>query len=219
MRVVEDEFLSQTLALRSGRLERGGENGVRFGDFAFLYFRTERVDDEVFELQRSGFYFVETLVLCRKELEGGTIAPEELGVLTGGPAREYVDEAKGMWSLFSDFRFLRDPNLRERGGRVYSRWIENDFRGRADEVFVVSEEGRLAGFLLAFFKDGKGVVDLVGVSPSFRLPLRCERRSTSVRASAYAGIFLELGDQFGDRFDVIIRNGQNLPMKLRRQRY
>jgi ribosomal protein S18 acetylase RimI-like enzyme len=68
-------------------------------------------------------------------------------------------------------RFLSDPLIPEEHAR-YSRreWVRNAFKGRAEAIYVVEDEGHTVGFLLLkprTLANGErvGVIDLIAVAP------------------------------------------------------
>jgi len=67
-------------------------------------------------------------------------------------------------------RYFRDRRIpREDAIRLYVAWIRNSlFHGYADKAFLILRDGRMAGIVTLKIKDGTGMIDLIGVLPSFQ---------------------------------------------------
>jgi len=91
------------------------------------------------------------------------------------PAKEMeAEELAHLGSrIFQVDRFHGDPNLpSSKSDELYSKWVSNSVRGLADAVLVARDGDRIAGFITCkvdrVAPDCKvGIVDLVGVDPSF----------------------------------------------------
>ena len=75
--------------------------------------------------------------------------------------------------IFQVDRFHGDENLpRSKSDELYSKWVGNSVRGKADRVLVARDNDRIAGFITCKLEriapsDNIGIIDLVGVNPSF----------------------------------------------------
>lgn len=76
-------------------------------------------------------------------------------------------------NTFKHSHLYHNPNLKEVDvDNLYSSWVTNDCKGRADMVFVVEEEGKAVGFIACKIKDTnnkkEGWIDLIAVSKNTR---------------------------------------------------
>ena len=109
-------------------------------------------DPRVPHLKALGFRKVEVLVTFSGRGKGaaGTIA-----------ANDDLDGCLALASCFTHDRFHADPLIpNELADELKRRWIENSFKGRADSIFVIRDNG-VAGVCICL----PGVIDLIVVRP------------------------------------------------------
>lgn len=80
------------------------------------------------------------------------------------PPQDLLGLAEVLGETSRYFKDLRIP--RENGLKVYQNWLHNSlYNGYANDVVLAMKSGSLAGIHTLKWKNGKGIVDLIGVQP------------------------------------------------------
>lgn len=125
-------------------------------------------------LEHLGAVLTDILLTFRFDL-GDQIPVPHFSKMSVSPAKEMEARELGLLGskIFQVDRFHGDPNLpRWKSDELYSKWVSNSVHGLADVVLVARVNDRIAGFITCkidlIAQDLKvGIVDLVGVEPSF----------------------------------------------------
>jgi ribosomal protein S18 acetylase RimI-like enzyme len=148
--------------LIAGALELLRESGVSLVS-------CRRPDTDVAELaalKDAGFREVERLKTLSRRLVDAVETPEGVSLAT-------LDDAEACAAVaheaFLYDRFHADPDVDNGAAdRLKAQWALNSVRGRADAVFVVRDNGKVAGFNACMRASDAAVIDLICVAASYR---------------------------------------------------
>jgi ribosomal protein S18 acetylase RimI-like enzyme len=126
-------------------------------------------------LCRAGFRFISirsTYALpSGKDVEEPALPSAFRTVSLAQGIRASDEDIRGMAATIgAASRYFNDPRIQpEEAMRLYTAWIRNSlFRGYANEAIAVLHEDRMVGIATLKVKEGTGIIDILGVSPSFQ---------------------------------------------------
>jgi ribosomal protein S18 acetylase RimI-like enzyme len=175
-----DPFDSENFGLKMGRVAAGfGVESASLGalealvnaadeaDYDHLTVRLPSEDPALIRrFQRVGFFVVDAHSTLKKKVEAVETAPPSIESATPedlAAVQELGAEA------FALSRYAWDPLMSLEGRRrTMERWIENDFRTRAEFVLVArGETGSMDGFIAVLLNRAErlAVIDLIAVHP------------------------------------------------------
>ncbi|MEZ4441047.1 MAG: GNAT family N-acetyltransferase [Polyangiaceae bacterium] len=120
--------------------------------------------------QRAGFVVADTNVQFRMHITDELLEPLRApGQCCSAALPEDREAVLAMARIFRSDHFHADQRVpRQRADDLYAQWVDNSLTGRADEVLVVRDEGTAIGFITCRLFSERGVIELVGASPSSR---------------------------------------------------
>ena len=130
-------------------------------------------------LQAEGFSFISIRNTYELTLDAAQIAklanvtPTDVALVTASdgvpelPPQDLLGLANTLGETSRYFKDARIP--RENSLKVYQTWLHNSlYNGYANDVVLAMQSGELAGIHTLKWKNGTGVVDLIGVQPRYQ---------------------------------------------------
>jgi len=125
-------------------------------------------------LESEGALLTDVLLTLRFEFDGFKPMLRPKGIVVDSAKEDDESELRRLGTtVFTVDRFHGDPHLsKSKSDEAYGTWVSNSLHGLADIVLVARRDSQVIGFITCKIENAAdhckfGVIDLVGVNPSY----------------------------------------------------